>query len=127
MIRDLKFDVFIFALLIGLMGEANAIQPSGVWEMLPTLTKEDIALARKTAQQDMGGKAPGTILAWSNPKSGNSGTVTLIRNLKWETHDCQKVSHVFMIKNDEPQQWEFTSCLMKDGSWKWPVPPKRLR
>lgn len=99
---------------------------AGFMEIGPTLTKQDIKLAENAAREEMEGKPPGTVLSWTNPKSGNSGTVRLIRNRIWKNNKCRQVVHVFDIKNKEKQRWEFLVCLMKDNSWKWAVPPKRL-
>lgn len=99
---------------------------AGFMEVAPRLTKQDIKLAENAAREEMEGKLPGTVLAWTNPKSGNSGTVRLIANRTWKNNKCRQVVHVFDIKNEEKQRWEFLVCLMKDNTWKWPVPPKRL-
>lgn len=120
--------------LIGLVAVAIAAisEPSlavrlwseGFW---PELTEEDREIASKTAREDMNGKEPGTVLSWSNPDSGNTGTVRLVRNYTWQGHSCREVVHAFLPKNKNAQEWQMKLCRVEDGSWKWPEPPKRLR
>lgn len=121
--------IFPFLLAVFLIGPINSTYAQmGRYEgFAPNLTKRDIDLAKSTAREEMEGKAPGTVLSWTNPKSGNTGTVRLVRNFTRGTNNCRQVVHVFNIKDKENQRWEFVVCQMKNGSWKWPVPPKRLK
>lgn len=124
MIRNTIFGLLTL-LLMGPINQAHA-EIGSFMELAPSLTKQDIKLAEKAARVEMEGKAPGTVLGWNNPKSGNSGTVRLIRNRTWKDNNCRQLVHEFHIKDKEKQRWEFLVCLMKDNTWKWPESPKRL-
>ena len=96
------------------------------WPDLPELSDSDRAWAKKTGRVDMTGRPVGTVLTWQNPDSGNAGTVELVENLVWQGRDCRRLIHQFDIVNQPSQRVEFVTCLMADGEWKWPTPPKRL-
>lgn len=101
-------------------------EPLEWWPDLPELTETDRTLAKTTGRVDMTGKPVGTVLAWQNPESGNSGTVELTEYLKWQGNDCRRLIHEFRVVGKRAERVEFVTCRMADGSWKWPVPPKRL-
>jgi surface antigen len=88
---------------------------------LPPLTDEDMALAQNAAREGMAGQPEGTKLEWSNPESGNSGTVTLLQRYEVDQRECRKLEHGLKIKGESDRRiYIVTICLQPDGSWKWP-------
>ncbi|MEA2782109.1 MAG: hypothetical protein QOK29_3653 [Rhodospirillaceae bacterium] len=89
------------------------------------LTKEDFSKmnAAVTPLLDEDSLALGTTREWSNPKSGNSGTVTLISrfetNFEGRKLPCRKIRYHFSIRNiADPYNLEINRCRVEDGSWK---------
>ena len=121
-----------FVVVSMVFGFASAQAQRGVvgWtDILPDLSKRDIALAKEKARDEMTGKPVGTVLEWQNPQSGRSGTVRLVSNYQWKGYQCRKVVHALQMstqdRNQGQQNWEISLCQVK-GEWKWPVPPKKL-
>lgn len=87
------------------------------------LTGSDIGIVRKIVREDLTGKPNGTTVAWSNPETQNSGTVTLLNRFNSEGRDCRRVRYLI---NPGPQQppsviaatYVLTSCRLPDGTWK---------
>jgi 17 kDa outer membrane surface antigen len=87
------------------------------------LTSSDIGIVRKIVREDLTGKPNGTTVAWSNPETQNSGTVTLLNRFNSEGRDCRRVRYLI---NPGPQQppsvisasYVLTSCRLPDGTWK---------
>jgi len=94
----------------------------GMWNA-PKLSSSDLVIIRKLARHDLTGKPNGTALPWSNPDSGNSGTVTLVNSFPSQGRECRRVR--YLIKPG-PQQASFaqtttyvlTNCRLADGTWK---------
>lgn len=114
---------------IVLLFSAVLAEPSSArsrwYSQLPDLTEEDADLARNAARVQLKGAEVGTVVSWSNEKSGNSGKVKLLERYQWEGHDCQRVAHLFSIRKDRDHAYEVHGCDI-DGQWKWPIPPKLL-
>ena len=91
---------------------------------LPELTTQDIELIKKKARVEMNGKPEGTVLEWDNPKSGNSGSVTLLKRFSAEGRECRALRHVFNVVRAEPFRYKITICLQPDDTWKWRAPPR---
>ncbi len=53
-----------------------------LWETNVTLTRADLDTIRATLAAKIHGRPAGTSAAWSDPASGNSGTITLVEGLR---------------------------------------------
>ena len=67
--------------------------------------------------------AIGTTRAWSNPNTGNQGTVQLVRRFdhvyEGSTLPCRELREHFMIKgNADPYNVRINRCKVADGTWK---------
>jgi len=51
------------------------------WETHITLTQQDLDMIRDTVTNQVHGKPVGTNASWSNPSSGNSGSIKLVKKL----------------------------------------------
>ena len=57
---------------------------------------------------------------WSNPTTGNSGTVSLVQVFEKDGMPCRKLRHSIAVKgNKDPQIYIFNRCRVKSGEWKW--------
>lgn len=85
---------------------------------LPPLTKGDLKMVNE-ATDDFLGKPAGTVEAWMNPKSGNSGTMSLYRKFKHKGQPCGELRYTFQIKSEEfPRHYHLTWCQTAQGKWK---------
>ncbi len=62
---------------------------------------------------------PGTQAEWSNPDSGNSGTITLVEAFEHQDLPCRKIHYTFKIKNVSTD-FSFVQdrCQVASGEWK---------
>jgi surface antigen len=88
-----------------------------------TLTDSDIAMIRKLVREDLAGKPNGTTLSWNNPKSQNSGKVTLLDKFPSQGRGCLRVRYFIdpgpqQPASAQPSTYVITSCKLPDGTWK---------
>ncbi|MDR3529247.1 MAG: RT0821/Lpp0805 family surface protein [Rhodopila sp.] len=88
----------------------------------PVLPKEDLeagqAAARKLLTEDQAqvGKAE----AWTGPKSGNQGTVSVLRAFKRQGMDCRALKSEVRYREDSssPRTLNLNVCRLPSGEWK---------
>ena len=74
--------------------------------------------SERAAQQAFETAPSGQATAWSNPDSGNHGTVTPTRTfMKDSGQYCREFQQTVVIGSEE-QQAHGTACRQSDGSWK---------
>ena len=85
------------------------------------LTKEDwteINAARDKVLAEPA--AVGTKRSWSNPKSGNSGTIAIAGIVKHGDMECRSVKYVLHIKaQNRNATLSRKECKTADGTWKY--------
>jgi surface antigen len=88
------------------------------------LTKEDQEMLMEAGSRLRPEGTPiGKSETWSNPQSGNSGSVTLIERFrkKFQNDDlpCQKVRHDLRnTKEDKSRTYVIDVCRLPSGEWK---------
>jgi surface antigen len=116
--------VAFVAMVIGgavMVGEARA-QYSHTFPRNFRLTNDDVEMMRQAARVGMDGKPDGTVIPWNNAKSGNSGTVTLLKHMEMNGLECRDILHTIRARNvAEPANYEVTICRQPDGTWKFPA------
>ena len=91
-----------------------------LWETNVTLTRADLDLIRATLANQIHGRPAGTSAAWSDPASGNSGTIALLKISERQGQRCEQIEY----RNYPRETWRpadifvLTSCRQPDGSWK---------
>jgi surface antigen len=112
-----------FALPLALLvvaGSAHAQLLGPLWETNVTLTRADLDMIETTLAQKIHGKPAGTKAKWSDPSSGNSGTITLVKISELDGQRCEEI----LYRNRSSEQWmppdrfELTSCRQPDGAWR---------
>jgi hypothetical protein len=89
-----------------------------LYGFLPPLTQKDIALIREKTD-DFGNRPAGTTVEWSNPDSGNSGTVTLLQTFTNKDRPCEQILYVFNIKGEtSPRNYTLVWCEVSKGEWR---------
>ena len=87
--------------------------------VLPPVTKGDLELMQQKAQVEMADKPAGTVLKWSNEKSGNSGAVVLIQSSEIDGLPCREILHIIKLKADSfARRYALTICNTAEGEWK---------
>jgi hypothetical protein len=107
--------------LVTLLGEPAPAQLlfGPAWESSITLTQGDLDLIHRTVDTEVHGKPVGTTASWSNPETGNAGTIKLLRKFRKGNLHCEQVAYTLTTtkKAVEPEHYVFTSCLTPAG-WK---------
>lgn len=89
------------------------------WETNVSLGQDDIDMIRGTLNQKIHGRQAGTSATWSNPGSGNSGTLTLVRVFERRGQRCEQID--YQIRSSRPgrpsDRYDLTSCLQPNGAW----------
>src|SRR5215471_9138814 len=105
-----KFVTIVAGLMI--VGAAQA-QLLPTWETHITLTQQDLDVIHSAVTNQVHGKPVGTTASWSNPASGNSGSVTLTKKLMKSGQRCEDI--VYMARSSGTpvytEHYHFTSCL----------------
>lgn len=105
--------------LVTLVPLANAADPLRRYG--PDLVDSDWALVRAAAEKLYLTEAVenGATEAWSNPKSGNQGTVTLVGKHEFQDMPCRRLQHDITVKRT-PDRYRFVvdRCRTPEGEWK---------
>jgi surface antigen len=85
-----------------------------------TLSKQDLETIRRTVDSQVHGKPVGTAAHWSNPESGNSGKITLMRKFMRQGQQCETLDYRLATTRRpvRPEHYTLSSCLQPDGQWK---------
>jgi len=60
----------------------------------------------------------GDTRTWSNPASGNTGSVSLVKTFEHQGLPCKRVQHVVKQKGRADQVvYQFARCRTADGAW----------
>jgi surface antigen len=61
----------------------------------------------------------GSFQKWSNPATGDDGSVTLISTFERDGMACRRLAHVIKLRGVKPErQFVISRCRAADGSWK---------
>jgi hypothetical protein len=107
-------------MFIGLATASAHSQTFGpAWESNITLTQEDFDLLHRAVDTQVHGKPVGTTIAWNNPKTGNTGTIKLLKRFNRGSFHCERIAYTLSTtqKAVEPEHYVFDSCLTAEG-WK---------
>jgi surface antigen len=90
------------------------------WETHITLTQQNLDMIRGAVTTKVHGKPVGTKAHWSNPASGNPGTVTLVKKLTRWDQQCGDIADTVRSGGTSvyTEHYHFTSCRQPDGTWK---------
>jgi surface antigen len=90
------------------------------WESQIVLTQQDFDMIHDALKNGIHGKPVGTTASWSNPTTGNSGSIKLVKKLVLNKQKCEELAYT--IRSGGPpshtEHLHFTSCLQPDGTWK---------
>jgi surface antigen len=114
----LRAIVLVAALLVWLPAEAQLLGLG--FESNIELTKQDLKIVHRTVDQQVHGKPAGTTASWSNPDSGNFGTVKLLKSYTLNGRSCETVEYTLATRRMAvpPEHYVLNSCRQPDGKWK---------
>jgi len=98
------------------IAQVNPFGRSGV-----ELTAEDLQMLKSAGSKLYEGETAevGTVESWSNPQSGNSGTIKLIDLTEYKGMPCRRLQHDIAIKNvADPFRYVVDRCQTPSGEWK---------
>ena len=107
--------------LAGVITAASAqAQLLPTWETHITLTQQDLDMIHSAVTNQVHGKSVGTTASWSNPASGNSGSIRLVKKMARNNQKCENIEYTMNSKGPPvyTEHYHFTSCLQPDGNWK---------
>jgi surface antigen len=108
--------VLSLACSVAFTAAAHAQGLTKPWQNTTALTPEDRAIIQSTAESEIHGKPTGTVVNWTNPASGHSGTVRLLSKSARQGMPCERIE--YRIMEPRSARYVFTSCRLSDGSWK---------
>jgi surface antigen len=83
------------------------------------LSSEDFAMSNQAVAGLYEAGKIGVAQTWSNPKSGNSGSVRILDTFEYQGLPCRTVEHTVKIRRQaDPKQIVLKTCRDKDGAWK---------
>jgi hypothetical protein len=112
-----KVIVLILAGLTSMPAQAQIL--GWTWESNIPLTHEDFEIIRQTVDQQVHGKPIRTTASWSNPNSGTSGTMKLLKKYTYKNMRCETIQYSFRTTKIgvSPERYVLDSCLTPEG-WK---------
>jgi hypothetical protein len=98
------------AVLLAASAEAQLLP---TWETHITLNQQDLDMIHRAVTDQVHGKPVGTIASWSNPASGNSGSIGLVKKLSLKKQQCEEIEYTVSSKGPPvyTEHYHFTSCL----------------
>ena len=111
------FVQFVAGLMIAGAAQAQLLP---TWETNITLTQQDLDMIHGAVTNQVHGKPVGTTASWSNPASGNSGSIKLVKKLTRNNQRCEDLEYTVRSGGTPiyTEHYHFTSCLQPDGTWK---------
>lgn len=118
MSNPIKVIALVAAVLVWLPAQAQYLG-LGV-ETGIELTKQDLDIIRLTVNGQVHGRPVDTTAKWSNPASGNSGKVRLVKKFTRNKQQCETLDYRLVAKRKPgtPEHYVLSSCLQPDGQWR---------
>ncbi len=86
--------------------------------MSPRMSSQDIALANQTFQNALEKSASGNRLAWRNPGTGHSGSITPQKTYRAQNGLYCRIFDETVVMTKNPESFRNTACRDRDGVWK---------
>lgn len=120
MLRSFFVVMLCWACVLPLAAQAQ-VNPFRSSRVGSGLNQEDLkalgAASQRLYEQDS--VANGASDTWSNPKSGNSGTVTVLQSFERQGNTCRKLRYDLRLRKVQgSRSYTLSWCHMPDGSWK---------
>ena len=90
----------------------------GLGENAEEVTEKDLELIKLATYQVLSTAKPAHTRKWSNPQSGNNGTVTMKKFAVIDERDCRILNYIVEINHKERINKDVSFCLDEDSIWK---------
>jgi surface antigen len=119
MMLRLRQAVALGAVMTGISLAAAHAQPMMNPLRQLALSSEDFAMAGEAVNSLYDAKKIGVTQTWSNPKSGNSGSVKILDTFEYQGLPCRTIEHIVKIRRQaDPKKVVLKTCRDTDGAWK---------
>jgi|APFre7841882724_1041349.scaffolds.fasta_scaffold75301_2 surface antigen len=100
---------------------ASAAWSANTWFIqdtpLGTMSQEDRQIYKRTLDEALNSGTVGQTKHWSNPETGNSGSVKVIKDFSRQESACRRVETFAQTKSLKNRaRWNF--CKQPSGEWK---------
>jgi surface antigen len=113
-----RAGVRVVALLAGLAAAGTSIAQTDLFlnrSMAAQMTREDLQMAQAALREALGSASDGSVVAWNNPATGASGTVTPLKSSTQGGRACRVVQTYTDARGQRStDQWEFCK---QGGNW----------
>jgi surface antigen len=112
--------ILSLACTVAVTAGAHAQGLTKPWQNTTPLSPEDRVIIQSTVESQIHGKPIGTVVNWTNPAGGHSGTIKLLSKSARQGMPCERIEYRIMEPRSAGQhgRYVFTSCRLPDGSWK---------
>jgi hypothetical protein len=91
--------------------------PGQIWQTVHP-GPGDLEMVNERAQSLRDGPAAPRALDWRNPRTGNHGTISLVRVFTRETRQCRQIEYRFQEREaDRPDVSTLLWCKQPNGRW----------
>jgi surface antigen len=114
---SLKVVLPVAGVMIAVSAQAQLLP---TWETHVVLSQQDLDMIHNAVTNQIHGKPAGTAASWSNPASGNSGSIKLGKKLARKNQQCEEIEYTVRSGGTPvyTEHYHFTSCRQPDGTWK---------
>ena len=120
MSNPIKIIFLIAAVLVWLPAQAQLLGLGFGVETNVELTQQDLNIIRQTVSVQVHGRPVGTTAKWSNPASGNSGKIRLVKKFTHNNQQCETLDYRLVTQRIPagPEHYVLSSCLQPNGQWR---------
>jgi hypothetical protein len=92
------------------------------WDSNRQLTYRDVEIIRNTAQREVHDRPADTVAVRTDPATGHSGTIALVRKFVRRGTPCEQIEYRIITsqRSQRTHHYVFNSCRQQDGSWTSP-------
>ena len=119
--RGLAGAVMVSCCALGIAGAAAQISPFRAGPNAPRLGAGDMDMIWRSADALNADPAaqPGASRAWHNPRTQDSGTVTLQRRFVRQGLPCHALHYTVSVRTEPtPRRYDVIWCRTQAGAWK---------
>lgn len=104
-------------LLLGIAASSHAVWGWMRGDALTDFQESDWTLLKETARQVLNEKPDREQLNWSNPETGNRGSVMALATFTHEGRTCRRTAMRNLTHRGREDQAAYSLCQQADGDW----------
>jgi len=116
-----RSQVFLSSMLLVMVG-FSAASAYGTWQWMrgaavTDFKDSDWALFKETARAVLNDKADGEQVNWSNPETGNRGSIIALSTFTHEGKRCRRAAMRNLTFRGREDKAAYSLCRQSDGDW----------